>query len=299
MRTYLECIPCFFRQALDASRRVTDDDRVHETVLRRTLRLTTEMPFNRPPPWMGQQIHRMLREAVGEEDPYFAAKREANEAALALLPKLRVVIDSAPDPFEAAVRVAAAGNVMDLGVKSSLPPAEIETSLEQAVTCGLDRVMLEDLRDRVKSARSILYLADNAGEIVLDRLLIERFPAGRVTVAVRGGPVINDATLADARAAGLAALAEIIDNGSDAPGTILDDCSPDFLERFHQSEIVIAKGQGNYETLSDVARDVFFLLKVKCPVIARDLACAVGGLMLCRSGNAAPGHQDEAMAYHA
>jgi uncharacterized protein with ATP-grasp and redox domains len=126
-------------------------------------------------------------------------------------------------------------------------------------------------------------LADNAGEIVVDRLLIERLPAKHVTVAVRGSPVINDATLADAGYAGIPEVAEVIDNGSDAPGTILDDCSDLFRHRFDEADLIIAKGQGNYETLSEVDKDIYFLLKAKCPVIARDIGCPEGAMVLERS----------------
>ena len=127
------------------------------------------------------------------------------------------------------------------------------------------------------------FLKDNAGEIVFDRLLIERLPPGKVTVAVRGFPVINDATLADAEGAGIHEVAEVIENGSDAPGTILDDCSESFRDRFDKADLVIAKGQGNYETLSEVDKDIYFLLKAKCPVIARDIGCQEGAMILKRS----------------
>jgi uncharacterized protein with ATP-grasp and redox domains len=108
-----------------------------------------------------------------------------------------------------------------------------------------------------------------------------------VTVAVRGAPVINDATMTDAEDTGIVLLAEVIDNGSDAPGTILRDCSEAFLERFDKADVVVAKGQGNYETLSEVEKDVYFLLKVKCPVIARDLGCELDSLVLRRSSSSA------------
>jgi uncharacterized protein with ATP-grasp and redox domains len=107
-----------------------------------------------------------------------------------------------------------------------------------------------------------------------------------VTVAVRGAPVINDVTIADTQPAGIPGLVEVVDNGSDAPGTILDDCSAEFQRRFDEADLIIAKGQGNYETLSEVEKDIFFMLKAKCPVIARDLACHVGGLILRRSRHA-------------
>jgi uncharacterized protein with ATP-grasp and redox domains len=129
-------------------------------------------------------------------------------------------------------------------------------------------------------AQTILYIADNAGEIVFDRLLIEQLGPEKVTVAVRGSPVINDATLRDAEAAGLSGLVEVIENGSDAPGTILADCSDSFRKRFESADLVIAKGQGNYESLSEVEACIFFLLKAKCPVIARDLGSPVGSFVL-------------------
>jgi len=109
---------------------------------------------------------------------------------------------------------------------------------------------------------------------------VEQLPAAKVTVAVRGTPVINDATMADARVAGLTEIVEVIDNGSDAPGTILEDCSDLFRERFGNADLIIAKGQGNYETLSSSRGNVFFVLKAKCPVIAAHLGCRVGDLIL-------------------
>ena len=123
-------------------------------------------------------------------------------------------------------------------------------------------------------------LADNAGEIVFDRLLIEQLPIDRVTVAVRGYPVINDATLDDAETAGLTDIVDVISNGSDAPGTLLDDCSEAFRSRFEEADLIIAKGQGNYETLAQSPRPIFFLLRVKCPVVARDLDYPVGSMVV-------------------
>jgi len=140
----------------------------------------------------------------------------------------------------------------------------------------LDEAGVESLRRAVSTARDILFLGDNAGEAVFDRLLIEQMPAAKVTYAVKGAPIINDVTLADARASGLDEVAELIDNGNDAPGTILSLCPPAFQKHFAEADLVIAKGQANYETLSEAARDLFFLTQVKCPVIGRDIGKPVG-----------------------
>ena len=130
------------------------------------------------------------------------------------------------------------------------------------------------------NAQDILYLADNAGEIVFDRLLIEQLPMQKITVVVKGFPIINDATMEDAVAAGLTEIVSVIDNGSDAPGTILEICSDAFVSRFEQADLIITKGQGNYETLSDIDKNIYFILKAKCPVIASDLGCPIGQMVL-------------------
>ena len=227
------------------------------------------------PPLIGQRIQRQLREVTGVVDPYQAAKDRFNRMALDMLGELAVRVREAPDPLAMALRLAIAGNVIDLGVDGGVT----EDQARQAVAGALDEPFHGDVdafRQAAADAGSILYLADNAGEIVLDRLLIEQLLPERVAVAVRGQAVLNDATMADGEATGLCDLVEVIDNGSDAPATVLSDCSEDFRRRFAQADLVIAKGQGNFETLSDEAADIYFLLKVKCPVIAGHVGLPVG-----------------------
>ena len=284
MRTYLECVPCFVRQTLDVARMVTGDPAIHEHVLRKTLRLIAETPFDRPPPWMAQRIHHLLREATGNADPYDLAKKHSNDLALSLYSQLKERVRASADPFATAVRLAIAGNVIDFGCRTELDDEEVHRAIADALSGPLDEAGLADLRGAVEAAEDILYLADNAGEIVFDRLLIEEMPMDRVTLVVRGGPVINDATRDDAESAGLTSLVRVMDNGSDAPGTIPEICTPSFRARLEQCDLVIAKGQGNYETLNDLKKDVFFLLRVKCPVIARDIGCELERMVLCRSG---------------
>ena len=284
MRTYLECVPCFLRQALDASRMATDDPVVHDRVVREALRLAAEMPFDRSPPWMGQQIHRLLRNATGDSDPYREVKRRSNALALSLYPTLQGHVRESADPFATAVGLAIAGNVIDFGCRTQIEDDEVRQTVDDAIERPLNEAEVTDLRHAVESARDILYLADNAGEIVFDRLLIEQMPKDRVTLVVRGSPVINDATREDAAVAGLDSLVSVMDNGSDVPGTILESCSPAFVSRFERCDLVIAKGQGNYETLGGENGNVFFLLKVKCPVIARDIGCKTGQMKVCHNG---------------
>ncbi len=275
MNTAIDCVPCFVRQALEAARSITDDPAIHEQVVREVLRAAGGMDFRQSPPVMAQRIHRHLRELTGQPDPYRHAKDAHNRLAMTLLPDLQARVQQADCPLDMAVRLAIAGNVIDLGVTSQVCEADVRTAVDRV----LDEPFVGDLREFRKAvlrAGRIVYLADNAGEIVFDRLLIEQLPADRVVLVVRGGPVINDATLADAAAAKMDEIVEVIDNGSDAPGTVLDDCSEALRERFEQADLIIAKGQGNFETLSDLARPIFFLFKAKCPVIARHVGVEVG-----------------------
>jgi len=283
VKTSLDCIPCFTRQALDAARMVSDSPAVHEEIVRRVMSMAARMDFSQPPPVVGQKIHRIIRVLTGVDDPYRQVKDRFNRFALELYPGMKRRIACSADRFETAVRLAIAGNVIDLGLKSEVSEAEVERAIEEALAAPLPTESIVGLRESIAQADDILYIADNAGEIVFDRLLIEELLPKRVTVAVRGHAVLNDATRADAEAAGLLDMVEVIDTDSDAPGTVLTDCSDEFLERFARADLVLAKGQGNYETLSDADAEVFFLLKAKCEVIAEDIGCEPGSVVVRRN----------------
>jgi uncharacterized protein with ATP-grasp and redox domains len=282
MKTFVDCIPCLVRQALDSVRLVTDDEAVHKELLRTVLRAISDMDLRQSPPTMGQRIHRLIRTLTGQRDPYREMKTAHNHLALQIYPTLKTRVEQSEHPLQTAIRLAIAGNVIDMAVNSRLSERHVRDGIDRALTLPFEGNVQEFSR-AISKAERILYLADNAGEIVLDRLLIEQMPMKKLTVVVRGSPVINDATMIDAETAGITELVETIDNGSDAPGTLLDDCSEAFRERFNSVDVIIAKGNGNYETLSEVDRDIFFALKVKCSVIARDLGCPVDTLVLQRS----------------
>ena len=282
MRTYIDCIPCFVRQTLDSVRLTTDDEQVHEQTLREILRLCSGIDLHQSPPAMAQKIHTLIRRITGSEDPYLEVKNRFNKLAMQMYPQLSERISSSAEPFETAVRLAIAGNIIDFGLNSKLTQQNVENAIAESLTAPLDRQVLGELEDAIAGAKDILYLGDNAGEIVFDRLLVEQLPCEKVTFVVKGSPVINDATMEDAQMVGLTDIVNVIDNGSDAPGTILQNCSQQFRQRFDKADLVIAKGQGNYETLSDVDKNIFFILKAKCPVIARHLDCEVGEMILRR-----------------
>jgi hypothetical protein len=282
VKTYFDCIPCLLRQTLEAGRLVSDDESLHERLMREILAAAAQMDLRRPPPVMAQYIHRRIRELSGNDDPYRAIKQRFNRTAWDLLPALKERIDTADDPLPMAVRAAIAGNVIDLGAKTGLEESHVREAMEQCLEAPLAGDVPAFAR-AIEQVDEVLYLADNAGEVVFDRLLIEQLLPRRVTVVVKGGPIINDAVMADAREARLDEMAELIDNGSDAPGTMLDQCSDDFRRRFDEAPLVIAKGQANYETLNDARRPIFFLLQVKCPLIAKNIGQPLGRLLLTQN----------------
>ena len=282
MKTSLDCLPCLLRQATEAIRLGAKDDNVDVMVVRELLLASTTLDFDQPPPQLSGALQAQLREITGCADPYREAKQRFNRLALELLPPLAAAVASSADPFGAAVRLAIAGNIIDLGAKSGLTEEEARSAAASALAQPLVGP-LEALRRAARKARRILYLCDNAGEIVFDRVLIEQLPRGTVTVAVRGQAVINDATREDALVAGLAEIAEVVDNGSAMPGTVLADCSPEFRRRFTEADLVIAKGQGNFESLHAEPAPLFCLFRVKCPTAAAHCGHPVGSHLIWRA----------------
>jgi len=276
MRTYLDCYPCFLRQALDAARLAGADGDRQKAILDQVLEVLKRSELSSTPPEIGNEVHQLVRREVRNGDPYREPKEASTRQALALYPRLRELVQEADDLLDVAVRLSIAGNIIDLGPDQQYDLwGVIERVLVQPFAVD-DRTAF---REMLAAACQVLYLADNAGETVFDRVLIEVLGVP-VVYAVKGGPVLNDATVEDALAAGVDRVAEVVSTGSDAPGTVLDRCSDEFRRLYDEAEMVVAKGQANYETLSEAGPRVFFLLQTKCPVIARDAGVPVGSIVL-------------------
>lgn len=281
MKTYLDCYPCFLRQALDAARYAGADDDRQLAILDLVLDTLRSLDPASTPPEIGDAIHRIVRQETGGRDPYARAKEEATQQALALYPRLKTLVAGASDPLQVAVRLAIAGNIIDMAPNSSYDLlATVERVLDQPFAVDDSHAFARAL----SSTDALLYLADNAGETVFDRVLIESLDVP-VTYAVKGGPVLNDATLDDAISAGLDTVAEVVSTGSDAPGTVLRLCSAEFRRRYDEAQVIVAKGQANYETLSGEGERLFFLLQTKCHVIAEDVGAPQGSIVLKRGSN--------------
>ena len=271
MKTYLECIPCFFRQALAAARMSSDDELVQRHVLNSVSFMIPDLALEVTPPEIAQQVYRIVYEITGNKDPYREVKQSANQSAMSLYARMKDVVDYSDDGLESACKLAIAGNAIDLGARAEF--GSMVSIIEDSVSYQLDRLHYRQFKASAGQSNLILYIADNAGEIVFDRILIEQLhqiQKLKIVFAVRENPIINDATLDDALQVGLNEVATIVSSGSDAPATILSQCSANMRDYYQAADLIISKGQGNYESLSGRSENIFFMFKVKCPVIARD-----------------------------
>ncbi|HDZ24002.1 MAG TPA: DUF89 family protein [Desulfobacteraceae bacterium] len=285
MKTYLDCFPCFLSQALRAARIATDDEKKIKQVLDEVGMMLRDIPLESTPPESGRLIYRKVSEITGVPDPYKEIKAESTRKALALYPSLKRLVQESENCLLTAARVAIAGNVIDFGGNWNF---DLEAEIGEILKNDFAVCDFHAFRKSVNEAGEILYIGDNAGECVFDRILIEEI-GKPVLYVVRGAPIINDAIYDDAVAAGIDKVAAILPSGTDGPGTILETCSPQFMEVYNRAECIISKGQGNYEALSSENRPIFFLLKTKCPVIADDLGVGEGSIIL-KQGDAS--HED-------
>jgi uncharacterized protein with ATP-grasp and redox domains len=218
----------------------------------------------------------------GRSDPFKEIKSEYNQIALRLYPSLKTIVEESPDPLWTCTRLAIAGNVIDFGIFSSV---DIEGTIHKALNNKLAVDDYISFRNAISIADEILYLTDNAGEIVFDRLLIENLISlgKKVKAVVKGSPVINDSTIEDAKESGLIRVCEVIDNGSEAVGTILEWTSTAFQRIFENAQLVISKGQGNFETLLGIEKKIFFLFQSKCNVVSKEIGLSTGSMLLKKS----------------
>lgn len=280
----VECVPCLQRQAIEAMRMAHVDDETMELVLGTIIDALRGMPWNERPPVLAQAVHALLRDHMGD-DPYIGVKRESNASALSMYPSLSSVVASSDDPLDSAVRIAIAGNIIDFGPTSEF---DFEATVQDFLSRPFSIDGTPELKRSLEQATSVLVLADNAGEIVCDKLLIETihdiYDVPAITVAVKGGPILNDATEGDWREVGLNELDFCsvlrVSNGEQTSGIPRE--SHAFRHVMDTFDTIIAKGQGNYEMLSD-NDDIFFLLTPKCPVLARSVGAPVGSLV-CTHG---------------
>lgn len=274
MKTDFNCIPCIINSYLRLAGTGIIPASRREEILRRLLEFLSRVDYEQSPPELGRTLHSMIRETTGDPDPYREVKEKYNRRMLDLYPEFVEAVRRSKDPFDSAMRHAIAGNAMDFASEEQLDVIETLNRIMDAELAVDDS---GPLRRALEGASTLLYIGDNCGEIVLDRLFMEQINLPRMVFAVRSGPVINDATKEDAELTGMHKVAEIITTGDNAPGAVWASSSREFREHFRKADVVISKGQGNLEGLLDIPHDqIYFLLVVKCELIAQRVGSAKG-----------------------
>ena len=295
MKMSAECVPCVVSQAIKSADLVGIEEK--GPLLRRVFAFLSGADFEHvTTPELFGEIFRLIKAETGCDDPYKATRAHYNEMFLSRVPAMERAADETDDPFLESVKMAIIGNIMDFGPAHNYLLADVERRVDELrrETLAVDHTA--DLRRDIMAAKRLLYLGDNCGEICFDKAFIRRIkalnPACRVFFAVRGAPVVNDVTEDDARAVGMDECAEVISNGDDAMGTVLTRASKAFRDVYRAADVMIAKGQANYECLSEEDGNVYFLLMAKCHVIADDVGVPVGGMVCMKNERRRSAHRE-------
>lgn len=268
MELFLDCMPCVLNQALEAVRKTTNDVVMHDKVVNETINLMTNYKKYRNSPDLAREIHKIVREQTGIEDPYVEIKEKDLNAAKCVYPYLKEFLQSKENSLYWALKIAATGNNIDAAVYSNV---DVKKCIEKELETDFSICDIDVIEKKLQTASNILIIGDNTGETIFDKVMIESFSNFNITYGVRSKSIINDVTEKEAVASGLKQVSKIVSTGCSAPGVILEDCSDEFIDIYNKSDIIISKGQGNYEALSEEKGNIFFLLKAKCPMIARKL----------------------------
>lgn len=289
MNTALDCMPCFMKMALnDARLACPGDEAMHRAIVAAWGRRLADLDLTEPPPAIARHLADLIAAMTGCGDLYFEDKRASNARVQELLPGLKGVVErrraEGGDPLALALELAVVGNYIDRGVRVD---ADWEAELAN-VTATFPPEVVADFTARAVDGADVLVLGDNAGEIVLDTLVVEELlrRGCRVTYAVRSRPVINDATMADAEDVGMTRLCTVVESGVDTPGTVIERCAPAFLDRMRAADLILSKGQGNFEALQGRWPGIFCAFKAKCARVAAESGQPKGASVLLRSRGA-------------
>ena len=272
-----DCIPCAIGSLITLFKKGLVTREKQDQTMRALLDYLSKINYNQTPPQLGREMHRIIRQLLQNPDPYYEIKQKFNRLMLDYYPDLKNLVADAINPFQMALRLAIAGNVIDYGPNQ---PFDINKTLHQAKSIELAIDDSQSLQQSISQSKMLLYLGDNAGEIVMDRIFLETINHPNVYFAVRGAPIINDALMEDARFVGINKIAHLITNGDDAPGTILESTSNEFRDIFDKADLIISKGQGNYEGLNAIEKNIYFILMTKCDHVANHLGVKKGDFIV-------------------
>lgn len=285
MELSIECLPCLLAQAVRLTKTHIDSKDAQRQVLQRITMELAKLENNASAPYAAHKIQRVLKDVLQNPDPYREEKYYYNLEMLGLEHDFSEIISSAEDRLGTALKLAAAGNIIDFGPGYDLSREKVLAVIKQTLEKDFPPLVFDSLKSNLAASRRILYLGDNSGEIVFDKMFIrtikEYHPHLEVKFAARGGAVLNDITEEDAYLVGMEAYADIINNGTDIPGTVLEYCSPEFRCIFNTSDIIIAKGQGNFESLHGCGREnLYYIFLCKCDLFARKCGAKQNDIIL-------------------
>lgn len=273
MRMHDKCLPCMINQVIKVAD-ITGVDKKEE-LLREVFIYLSRIDFEITTPEVIGEIFDMIKKHTNNPDPYKETRNYYNTLFLELLPKFEGEIEQAVNPFQLAVRYAIIGNIIDFNPIHNTLLEDVFDYFENMEQLELAIDESKALMEDILNSKILLYLGDNCGEICLDKILLKKIkeqnPNVKIFFGVRGKPVVNDSISEDAYDVGVDEYAEIIDNGDGSLGTVLNRTSPKFKEVYKKADVVIAKGQANYECLSEENKNIYFLLMTKCDVIANDI----------------------------
>jgi hypothetical protein len=260
------CVPCIIRQAYNSAKLITNGDKeLQLKIIKEVCAQTAIINENFTAPMFTNVTQAIIEKYSGNENPYKFIKEENLKKAKELLPFVQNIYDYTTEKLEMAIRIAIAGNIIDFGAN---PDFDLHYEVNN-ITSGLIEISaINEFRADLKKSKLILYIGDNYEEALFDKFLLKELLPRKVVFAVRSKAVLNDITLSDAENLGINKICEVVESGSTIAGTDLNKCNKEFLTLFEKADMVIAKGQGNFETLIDEKRPIYFLFKVKCDVIA-------------------------------
>ncbi len=261
------CIPCFLGQLQALVKRATKDPALQLTLTNDILSTLAQWDFQVTPPSVAGQMLRCIRGRCGDLDLYQEEKERSTQLATEILRKAQPMLDASKDPFGAYLRLTCGGNIIDFGVNEYYDLEQTERRVLEVLSAPVPQQNLDALQNAIEKAHRILYVLDNCGEAVFDAAFIRKFLLPKVTIACRGGNVLNDVTQNDLAPSGLDGI-PFVTTGDLCPGAVPETSSKEFQTALHEADIVIAKGQGNFESMSSYSGHFFFLFRVKCPVVA-------------------------------
>lgn len=275
MNNHVDCIACIINKADQLADKYFEDKQQKYNFLNKVLKEVVETEYNKTAPFLFSKVMKILKEETEIEDFYHEEKKRFNKKLLSMENQIEDILTNSKDRFDTALKIALAGNIIDFGAFSEISYDLVERMINKTLESNLDKVLCKRLKEQLAEGKILMYIGDNTGEIVFDKIFIREitreYPNIEIFFGVRGKPVLNDATEEDAYYIEMDKYAQIVNNGTDIPGTDLGEVSNDFKEVFEKADIIISKGQGNFESLPGCGENIYYLFLCKCKMLMKKM----------------------------